>query len=76
VRTTLNIDDDLYRAAKNIAMAEHKSIGEIVTVLLRKALQSKNYSETKDDLPCFRISEKAPPLTLEMVREADEDPSG
>jgi hypothetical protein len=76
VRTTLTIDDDLYQAAKNIAIAEHKSIGEIISFLIRKALMSKDYSEVKDDIPSFRVSEKVSPLTPEMVREADEDGCG
>ena len=41
--------------------------------LLRKALLIKNYREGEEDIPSFRISESAPPLTPEMVREADED---
>ncbi len=73
VRTTLQIDDDLYQAAKSIAMAEHKTVGQIISTLLRKALFSKDYREGADDIPSFRVSESAPPLTLEMVREADED---
>lgn len=72
MRTTLNIDDDLYRAAKSIAYTEHKTVGEVVSKLLRKALFPRDYKECADDLPVFRVSEDAPPLTMEMVREADE----
>lgn len=74
MRTTLQIDDDLYQAAKSIAMAEHKTVGRIISSLLRKALLSKDYREGVDDIPSFRVSESAAPLTLEMVRKADEDP--
>lgn len=73
MRTTLKIDDDLYQAAKSIADMEHKSIGQVVSKLLRKALHSRDYREHADDIPAFRVSENAPPLTLEKVREADED---
>ncbi|MBN2062931.1 MAG: antitoxin [Deltaproteobacteria bacterium] len=73
MRTTLKIDDDVYQAARSIAAAEHKNIGEVVSSLMRKGLFSKNYSEHVDDIPAFRVSENAPALTPEMVRDADED---
>jgi hypothetical protein len=76
VRTTLQIDDDLYQTAKSIAMAENKSIGQVISALLRKALFTKDYREDADDIPTFRVSENAPPLTIEMVRKADEDQVG
>ena len=73
MRTTLQIDDDLYQATKSIAMAEDRTIGEVVSALLRKALLQRDYLEDPEDIPSFRVSEDAPPLTLEMVRKADED---
>ena len=73
MRTTLKIDDDLYQAAKSIAMAENRTIGEVISSLLRKALLIKEYREGAEDIPSFRVSEEAAPLTLEMVHEADED---
>jgi len=38
MRTTLDIDDDLLHAAKEIARHEHSSAGEVVSRLLRRAL--------------------------------------
>ena len=38
MRTTLDIDDDLLHAAKEIARHEHSSAGEVVSRLLRHAL--------------------------------------
>jgi hypothetical protein len=73
MRTTLNIEDNLYQAAKSIAEAEGKSLGRVISALLRKALMSHEYGESSDDLPVFRVSENAPPLTPVMVRDAEED---
>jgi hypothetical protein len=73
MRTTLKIDDDLYKAAKSIAAMEHKTVGRIVSDLMRKALFSQDYDEYADGIPAFRVSENVPPLTLETVRDADED---
>jgi hypothetical protein len=73
MRTTLKIDDDLYKAAKSIAVMEHKTVGRIVSDLMRKALFSQDYDAYADDIPAFRVSGKVPPMTLEMVRDADEN---
>ena len=74
MRTTLQIDDDVFRAAKSIAASEGKTVGEVVSSLMRKALAPKNYRNDKgQDIPSFRVSEDAAPLTMEMVRQAEED---
>ena len=38
MRTTLDIDDDVLRAAKEIARREHKTAGAVISELTRKAL--------------------------------------
>ena len=38
MRTTLDIDDDLLAAAKELAGIEHRTAGEVVSRLLRQAL--------------------------------------
>lgn len=38
MRTTLDIDDDLLRAAKEIARRERSSAGEVISRLLRRSL--------------------------------------
>jgi hypothetical protein len=73
MRTPLQIDDDRYQAAKNMASAKNQTVGEVVSALLRKALHPLDYPEPGADLPSFRVSETAPLLTVEMVHEADED---
>lgn len=73
MRTTLQIDDDIYRAARSIAAAENKNIGEVVSALMRKALAPKQYHGGDTDIPCFRVSENIAPLTSDMVRDAEED---
>jgi hypothetical protein len=69
----LQIDEDVYRAAKSIASVENKTVGEVVSALMRKALAPQDYRDDADDLPSFRVSENASPLTMEMVRKAEED---
>jgi hypothetical protein len=38
MRTTLDIDEDVLRAAKEIARREHKTAGAVISELTRKAL--------------------------------------
>lgn len=40
MRTTLNIEDDVFYEAKNIAQSEQRSIGSVLSDLVRRALKS------------------------------------
>lgn len=39
MRTTLSLDDDILNAARHLAAREHKTLGEVVSQLVRQALQ-------------------------------------
>ncbi len=45
MRTTIDIDDDVLVAAKEIARRQHVSAGKVVSALLRKALTGGGASE-------------------------------
>jgi len=49
MRTTLDIDNDVLEAAKELARKQNASAGQVVSQLLRKALtgQAENYSVAK-----------------------------
>ncbi len=44
MRTTLNIDDDVLLAARELAKLEGKTAGKVVSELARKALQARTAS--------------------------------
>ena len=48
MRTTLNIDDDLLIAVKEVARRESKSAGAVVSKLLRRCLTGGNYDHAAD----------------------------
>ncbi len=74
VRTTLRIDDDVLRAARSLARAEGRSVGEVLSDLARKALRpSPPRRRGPAGLPTFEVPRGTSPLTPEMVREALED---
>ena len=72
MRTTLDIDEDVLRAAKSIARAQETSLGRVVSNLARKGLAPKS-SASRRGFPVFRVSPGAPPITEDMVRRAEED---
>jgi hypothetical protein len=73
MRTTLRIDDDVLRAAKTLALMQEKSLGEVISGLVRKALAPQPQREADRGFPVFSVPEDAPPMTPDQVRRALED---
>ena len=73
MRTTLDIDDDVVVAARELASGERRSLGSVISDLARRGLTPARI-ETDDGLPVIRVPAGTPPITAEMVRRAlDED---
>ena len=73
MRTTLDIDDDVMAAARELARGEKRSIGAIVSDLARRGLMPARV-ERQHGRPIIRSPAGAPPITPESVRRAlDED---
>lgn len=73
MRTTLQIDDDVLLAARELATQERRSLGSVISELARRGLTPARI-ETLDGLPVIRVPAGTPPITPEMVRRAlDED---
>jgi hypothetical protein len=73
MRTTLDIDDDVVVAARELATGERRSLGSVISDLARRGLTPARI-ETDDGLPVIRVPAGTPPITAEMVRRAlDED---
>jgi hypothetical protein len=73
MRTTLDIDDDLLRAAKSLARAQGKSLGRVLSGLARRGLEPRKGVTARRGFPVFTVSREAPPLTPEIVRKAEEE---
>ncbi|HMT04255.1 MAG: type II toxin-antitoxin system VapB family antitoxin [Solirubrobacterales bacterium] len=73
MRTTLEIDDEVVAAARELAAIEGKSLGSVVSDLARKGLTPAKV-DSEDGLPVIRVPAGSTPITPEMVRRAlDED---
>jgi hypothetical protein len=67
MRTTLAIDDDVLVAAKAIARQQHKSIGEVVSELARRALHRPQASSTRNGVPLLPVQRGSAVVTLDIV---------
>lgn len=76
MRTTLNLDDDVLETAKALAAKQAKPLGEVVSALLRQAVEPRpQVLSERNGLPLFPVSQGARPVTSELVRELlDETP--
>jgi hypothetical protein len=70
MRTTLEIDDDVLQAARSVAAAEGKNIGQALSEIARRGLAPRSQSKTRSGFPVFEVSRDASPITLEMVKDA------
>ncbi len=67
MRTTLDIDEDVLLAAKEIARGKRMTVGQVLSNLARKSLTRKSPVSKKDGLPLFPIQPNAGAVTLELV---------
>jgi hypothetical protein len=73
VRTTLDIEEDVLVAARELASEERRSLGSVISDLARRGLTPARV-EVDGELPVIRVPAGTPPITPEMVRRAlDED---
>jgi hypothetical protein len=73
MRTTLQIDDDVVAAARELAAGEGRSLGSVISELARRGL-TPGRVEAEGGLPVIRVPAGTSPITPEIVRRAlDED---
>jgi len=73
MRTTLNLDDDIVRAARSLAREQGRSLGEVLSDLARRGLEPPSELRYERGFPVFVVKEGAGPLTPEMVARAADD---
>lgn len=74
MRTTLDIDDDVLSAAKELAAAQNSTVGQVISDLVREALirPSEEVPEYRNGFPSLPRTGKI--ITSEMVeRWLEED---
>lgn len=73
MRTTLELDDDVVHAARELAAGERRSLGSVISELARRGLTPARV-EADGAMPLILVPAGTPAITAEMVRRAlDED---
>ncbi|MBU6402732.1 MAG: antitoxin [Verrucomicrobia bacterium] len=60
MRTTVTLDDDVFEAAKALAQASGKQLGQVLSHLARRGLRVRAGNTAKSGLPVFKVSPGAP----------------
>ena len=78
MRTTLDIDNEVLLAAKELARREHKTAGQMVSELLRKALSSPSQppsavKEPEETYGFQPLPRRGGVVTNELIKELREE---
>jgi hypothetical protein len=70
MRTTVDLDEDILRVAKDLARENEQSLGRVLSDLARRGLQPpKGAIGMRNGIPVFPRLPGAKPVTSEMVKE-------
>ncbi len=75
MRTTVTLDDEAYEAAVTLAKTSGKRLGQVISDLIRRAVQKPQGNTTRDAkrFPTFEVSPRARMISLKAVRRAWEE---
>jgi hypothetical protein len=74
MRTTLAIDDDVLSAAKEIAAAQNRTMGEVISSLARRGLNPlPSKRRTRNGVPLLPVRAGSPRVTTELVHQLREE---
>ena len=77
VRTTLDLDQDILQAAKELAAAKGTTLGKVVSDLARKALESPRAARVRNGVPLLpRRPAGQPKPTMKLVNDLRDDGKG
>ena len=75
MRTTLDIDDDVLQAAKELGALHGKSAGQMVSELARRALSPSATRRLRNGVPLLpRRAAGSPKPTMRLVNELRDEP--
>jgi len=69
MRTTLQIDDDVLDAARELAASQRRPVGSVISDLARRSLRPTAMS-ADTDFPTFDVPADAPTITASDVARA------
>jgi hypothetical protein len=75
MRTTLDVEEDVLLAAKEMARQQRLSIGKVLSNLARQALTQHRTGGTRNGVPLFPVQKNAGAATLELVNRLRDEQS-
>lgn len=73
MRTTLTLDDEVLHQVRTLAERQGQSLGEVVTLLLRRALSAGIPLADDDGVPVFHARPGRPTIPLAAILEAEDE---
>jgi hypothetical protein len=75
MRTTVTLDDEAYEAAVTLAKSSGKRLGQVISDLIRRAVQKPQGHPTRGGkrFPTFEVPASAPMISLKAIRRAWEE---
>lgn len=74
MRTTINLDQDVYLAARRLSDRRHKPLGAIISELVRSALTTTTpHTATRNGVALFPERKTKTIVTLELVNQIRDD---
>lgn len=73
MRTTINLEDDIYSVLKVIAESTSRPIGKVASELIRKGLHQHKNVTYDNGIPVFEVSESAQIITIDDVKKDEDD---
>jgi len=75
MRTTIDIDEDVLFAARELSRRRRISIGKAISELARQGVRRTEQGSTRNGVPLIPISKSGSIVTLELVNQLrDESP--
>ena len=75
MRTTVTLDDEAYEAALTLARTSGKRLGQVISDLIRRAVQKPQGQATRGGkrFPTFEVPPGVPMISLKAIRRAWEE---
>jgi hypothetical protein len=73
MRTTLELDDDLVKNAKELARAQGVTLGQVISQLARQSLVARAAQKVRNGVPLFAPKAEAARSAMRIVNELLDD---
>ena len=73
MRTTVDVEDDVLSAVREIARRRRVSIGKVLSDLARVALVRSTDTEVRNGVPLFPVQPGSGLVTSELVRQLQDE---